>query len=143
MSFTNPLMLIGLAAVLVPIIIHLFNFRRYKTVYFSNVQMLEDIQKKTKRASQVQQLIALIHCTSENSSHIYLSIMPFFHVFGLVGNIVLPASMAFGGFLMISADLLSRMLLIGFELPVGAITALVGSPVLIYLLVKNRNMVVS
>ena len=59
MSFTNPLMLIGLAAILVPIIIHLFNFRRYKTVYFSNVQMLEDIQKKTKRASQVQQLIVL------------------------------------------------------------------------------------
>ena len=45
-------------------------------------------------SSQVQQLIALIHCTSENSSHVYLSIMPFFHVFGLVGNIVLPASMA-------------------------------------------------
>lgn len=60
MSFTNPLMLIGLAAILVPIIIHLFNFRRYKTVYFSNVQMLEDIQKKTKRASQVQQLIVLM-----------------------------------------------------------------------------------
>ena len=59
MSFANPLMLIGLAAILVPIIIHLFNFRRYKTIYFSNVQMLEDIQKKTKRASQVQQLIVL------------------------------------------------------------------------------------
>ena len=59
MSFTNPLMLIGLAAILVPIIIHLFNFRRYKTIHFSNVQMLEDIQKKTKRASQVQQLIIL------------------------------------------------------------------------------------
>ena len=52
-------MLIGLAAILVPIIIHLFNFRRYKTIYFSNVQMLEDIQKKTKRASQIQQLIVL------------------------------------------------------------------------------------
>lgn len=52
-------MLIGLAAVLVPIIIHLFNFRRYKTIYFSNVQMLEEIQKKTKRASQIQQLIVL------------------------------------------------------------------------------------
>jgi len=52
-------MLIGLVAILVPIIIHLFNFRRYKTIYFSNVQMLEEIQKKTKRASQVQQLIVL------------------------------------------------------------------------------------
>lgn len=53
-------MLIGLTAILVPIIIHLFNFRRYKTVLFSNVQMLEDIQKKTKRASQLQQLITLL-----------------------------------------------------------------------------------
>ncbi len=53
-------MLIGLAAILVPIILHLFNFRRYKTIYFSNVQMLEDIQKKTKRASQIQQLIVLL-----------------------------------------------------------------------------------
>jgi hypothetical protein len=52
-------MLIGLAAILVPIIIHLFNFRRYKTIWFSNVKMLEDIQKKTKRASQIQQLIVL------------------------------------------------------------------------------------
>ena len=60
MSFTYPLMLIGLTAILVPIIIHLFNFRRYKTVYFSNVKMLEDIQKKTKRASQIQQLIVLL-----------------------------------------------------------------------------------
>ena len=60
MSFANPLMLFGLAAILVPIIIHLFNFRRYKTIYFSNVQMLEDIQKKTKRASQIQQLIVLL-----------------------------------------------------------------------------------
>ena len=59
MSFTNPLMLIGLSAILIPVIIHLFNFRRYRTVYFSNVKMLEDIQKKTKRASQVQQLIVL------------------------------------------------------------------------------------
>lgn len=59
MAFANPLLLIGLAAILVPIIIHLFNFRRYKTVYFSNVKMLEDIKKKTKREQTIQQLIVL------------------------------------------------------------------------------------
>ncbi len=59
MSFTNPLLLIGLSAILVPIIIHLFNFRRYKTVYFSNVKMLEDIKKKTRREQTVQQLVVL------------------------------------------------------------------------------------
>ncbi len=59
MIFTNPYLLFGLFALLVPILIHLFNFRRYKTVYFSNVKMLDEIQKKTKRKSQIQQLIVL------------------------------------------------------------------------------------
>lgn len=60
MTFANPYLLFGLFAILVPILIHLFNFRRYKTIYFSNVKMLEEIQNKTKRASQVQQLVVLI-----------------------------------------------------------------------------------
>ncbi len=59
MTFANPLFLIGLAAVLVPIMIHLFNFRRYRTVYFSNVKMLEDIKRKTRREQTVQQLVVL------------------------------------------------------------------------------------
>lgn len=59
MAFTNPLILIGLTAILLPIIIHLFNFRRYKTVYFSNVKMLDEIKKKTKREQTIQQLIVL------------------------------------------------------------------------------------
>lgn len=59
MAFTNPLLLIGLTAILIPVIIHLFNFRRYKTVYFSNVKMLDEIKKKTKREQTIQQLIVL------------------------------------------------------------------------------------
>lgn len=59
MAFTNPLILIGLTAILIPIVIHLFNFRRYKTVYFSNVKMLDEIKKKTKREQTIQQLIVL------------------------------------------------------------------------------------
>ncbi len=59
MTFTNPYLLFGLFAILVPVLIHLFNFRRYKTVYFSNVRMLDEIQKKTRRKSQLQQLVVL------------------------------------------------------------------------------------
>ena len=59
MAFTNPLLLIGLVAILVPIIIHLFNFRRYKTIYFSNVKMLDEIKKKTRREQTIQQLVVL------------------------------------------------------------------------------------
>lgn len=59
MLFSNPLFLFGLFAILVPIIIHLFNFRKYKTYYFSNVRMLKEVMMKTRRESQVQHLIVL------------------------------------------------------------------------------------
>lgn len=45
-------------------------------------------------SAQLQQLLAVIRCDASNSSHSFLSIMPFFHVFGLMGNIVLPAVLA-------------------------------------------------
>jgi iron complex transport system permease protein len=52
-------------------------------------------------------------------------------------RLMLPATMAFGGFLMVSADLLARVLLSGYELPVGAITTVIGVPVFAYLLIKR------
>lgn len=58
--FQNPAFLFGLLAIIVPILIHLFNFRRYRTVYFSNVKLLRDIQQKTKRESRLQHLIVLM-----------------------------------------------------------------------------------
>lgn len=45
-------------------------------------------------SAQLQQLLALLQCNASNSFHKFLSIMPFFHVFGLVGNIVLPTALA-------------------------------------------------
>ena len=60
MQFTQPLFLFGYFAILIPIIIHLFNFRRYKTYYFSNVKMLQDVVQKTKRESQLKHLIVLL-----------------------------------------------------------------------------------
>jgi len=60
MLFSNPLFLFGIAAITIPILIHLFNFRRYKTEYFSNVKLLQHILLKTKRESQVRHLIVLL-----------------------------------------------------------------------------------
>lgn len=59
MQFSQPLFLFGYFAILIPILIHLFNFRRYRTYYFSNVKMLQDVVQKTKRESQVKHLIVL------------------------------------------------------------------------------------
>ena len=55
-------------------------------------------------------------------------------------RLVLPASMAFGGALMVLADLTSRMIVPGFELPVGAITTIIGVPVFAWLLIKRGKM---
>lgn len=58
-------------------------------------------------------------------------------LFGGDHRLVMPASIALGGALMVVADILSRMLMTGYELPVGAITTLIGVPVFAYLLFKK------
>ena len=60
MSFLYPLFLFALLALAIPIIIHLFNFKRYKTLYFSNVQLLKRIKQESKKKSQLKQLLILI-----------------------------------------------------------------------------------
>lgn len=59
MTFASPLFLLGLMAVAIPIAVHLFHFRRYKKVYFSNVEYLEAIQSETRRQSRLRQLLIL------------------------------------------------------------------------------------
>ncbi len=60
MQFVSPFFLIALAALAIPILIHLFNFRRYKKVYFTNVHFLQEIQQETKKQSQLRQLLILL-----------------------------------------------------------------------------------
>jgi len=60
MNFLYPTFLFALFAVIIPVIIHLFSFRRYKTVYFSHVGFLKDIKKESKRESRLKQILMLI-----------------------------------------------------------------------------------
>ena len=60
MQFINPLFLFALSALAIPILIHLFNFRKYKKVYFTNVRFLQEIQQETKKQSQLRQLLILL-----------------------------------------------------------------------------------
>lgn len=50
---------------------------------------------------------------------------------------VFPASLFFGGAFMMLADLAARMISPGMELPVGAITAIIGVPVFAWILIKK------
>ena len=60
MTFLYPSFLYALAAVSIPVIIHLYNFRRFKTVYFSNVQFLKNVKEDTKSKSQLKHLLILL-----------------------------------------------------------------------------------
>ncbi len=60
MSFLYPTFLFALFAVAIPVIIHLFSFRRYKTVYFSHVGFLKDVKKESQKKSRLHQLLMLL-----------------------------------------------------------------------------------
>jgi len=60
MNFLFPSFLYALSAISIPIIIHLFNFRRYKKLYFSNVRFLKEVVQESHSKSRLQQLLVLI-----------------------------------------------------------------------------------
>ena len=53
-------------------------------------------------------------------------------------RVVLPASALFGAAFLVACDVVSRMALAPLELPVGIITALIGGPFFLWLLVRRR-----
>lgn len=60
MNFLNPLFLIGLAAAAIPIALHLLNLRKLKTVEFSTLRFLKELQKTKIRRLKLKQIILLI-----------------------------------------------------------------------------------
>lgn len=60
MSFIYPFFLFALLFLAIPIAIHFFNFKRYKTLYFSNVHLLKLIKQESRKKSQLKQLLILI-----------------------------------------------------------------------------------
>jgi len=60
MNFLFPGFLIALTAIAVPIIIHLFRFRRFKKVYFTNVSLLREVNITRKNRQQLKHLLVLL-----------------------------------------------------------------------------------
>lgn len=59
MSFVYPAFLFALAAIAVPVIIHLFNFRKYKRIYFSDTRFLKEVKEQTQSRSRLKHLLVL------------------------------------------------------------------------------------
>lgn len=59
MSFLYPLFLIAGVSLAIPVLIHLFNLRRYKTVYFPHTRFLKNIQIKSQKQSKIRYKLLL------------------------------------------------------------------------------------
>jgi len=60
MQFLYPTFLFALAALAIPIILHLFYFRRFKKVYFTNVRFLREVKEETSARSKLRNLLVLL-----------------------------------------------------------------------------------
>ena len=60
MQFLFPTFLFALAALAIPIIIHLFYFRRFKTVYFTNVRFLREVKEESSSRRKLRNLLVLL-----------------------------------------------------------------------------------
>ncbi len=60
MTFVHPNFLWALTLLAIPILIHLFHFRRYKKVLFPNVKFLKDVKKQTQSVKKVRDLLVLL-----------------------------------------------------------------------------------
>lgn len=60
MKFIDPSFLWALLALAIPIIVHLFHFRRYKTIQFSNVQFLKEVKQERNNVRNVKRWLLLL-----------------------------------------------------------------------------------
>jgi aerotolerance regulator-like protein len=60
MTFSHPEYLYLLFALCIPVIIHLFNFRRHKKMYFSDISRLKNITTHTRKQHKLKHIIVLL-----------------------------------------------------------------------------------
>ncbi len=60
MQFLYPSFLFALGLIAIPIIIHLFHFRRFKKVYFTNVRFLKEVKEETSNRNRLKHLLVLL-----------------------------------------------------------------------------------
>lgn len=60
MAFTHPAFLWALAALAIPVLIHLFQLRRFKRIDFPNVRFLAEVSQQTRARKKVQHWLVLL-----------------------------------------------------------------------------------
>jgi hypothetical protein len=78
MLFKNPFILYFLSLLIVPILVHLFQFRKFKTEYFSNVAFLKTLQIQTRKSSKIKKWLLLFTRLLLLAALIFAFAMPYF-----------------------------------------------------------------
>ena len=60
MSFLHPAFLWALTALAIPVLIHLFQLRRFKRIDFPNVRFLAEVSQQTRARKKVQHWLVLL-----------------------------------------------------------------------------------
>ena len=60
-------------------------------------------------------------------------------VIGSDNKYVLPAAAAFGALFLLSCDIVSRAIDVNATIPVGVVTSLVGAPIFLYLIIRQKS----
>lgn len=60
MKFVYPEFLWAFGVLLIPIIVHLFNFRKYKVLYFSSLKFIQFVDQQTRSTQKLKHLLVLI-----------------------------------------------------------------------------------
>ena len=60
MKWVYPEFLFALLVLVIPILIHLFHFRKYKTIYFSSIAFVKSVEQQQKNPRKIKHLLILI-----------------------------------------------------------------------------------
>ena len=86
MQFKHPEFLYALFALIIPIIVHLFQLRKFQKVDFTNVQFLKKVSLQTRKSSQIKKWLTLITRLLLFASIIIAFAQPFLANAELVGK---------------------------------------------------------
>lgn len=78
MNFLYPFFLIAGLALAIPVIIHLFNFRKFKKVWFPDIRFLKELQEQTDKQSKLKHLLVLLSRLLAIASLVLAFAQPFF-----------------------------------------------------------------
>ena len=78
MQFKHPEILYFLFLLVIPILVHLFQFRRFKKEYFTNVKLLKEIQIQTRKSKSIKKWLLLATRLLLLAAIIFAFAQPFF-----------------------------------------------------------------